>query len=112
MAYSMDLRLKVLAATDRGESEASVARRFEIGVRTVRRYKRRRRETGSVTPLKTGVKGPTKLTPADDRVMREQVAAKPGITARQLIPLLSVEVAQCTVCRRLKKLGLTLKKSR
>ena len=29
MAYSMDLRLKVLAALDRGKSQASVARRFE-----------------------------------------------------------------------------------
>ena len=44
--------------------------------------------------------------------MREQVAARPGVTANELIPLLSVEVAECTVCRRLKKLDLHLKKSR
>ena len=35
MAYSMDLRLKVLEALDRGESQASVARRFDLGLRTV-----------------------------------------------------------------------------
>lgn len=107
MAYSMDLRMKVLAAVDRGESEASVARRFEIGERTVRRFKRLRRESGSFEPRK-----PTKITEADDQVMRDAVAAWPGITAMELIPLLSVTVAECTVCRRLKKLGLTLKKSR
>lgn len=31
MAYSLDFRLKVLAACDRSESQASVAQRFEIG---------------------------------------------------------------------------------
>jgi len=31
MAYSKDFRLKVLAAVDRGESEAAVAKRFDIG---------------------------------------------------------------------------------
>ena len=53
-----------------------------------------------------------KLSVDDDAVMMEAVAEKPGITARELIPRLSVAVAECTVCRRLRKLGLTLKKSR
>ena len=108
MAYSKDFRLKVLAVVDRGESEASVAERFEIGERTVRRFKQRRRLTGD----KTGPQGPMKLTPADDAVLREQVRCKPGITAKELVPMLSVEVAISTVCRRLIRLGLSLKKSR
>lgn len=37
MAYSNDIRLKVLAAVDRGGSEASVARRFDFDDRTVLR---------------------------------------------------------------------------
>lgn len=45
-------------------------------------------------------------------MMREAVARRPGITANELRALLSVEVAECTVCRRLKRLGLSLKKSR
>jgi len=109
MAYSMGLRLKVLAAVDRGESQASVARRFDLGERTVRRFKQRR-DHNQLEPYKTGPKSPTKLTPADDQLMREQIAANPGITALQLQPMLSVHVAECTICRRLKKLGLTLKK--
>lgn len=111
MAYSMDFRLKVLAALDRGESQASVARRFEISDRTLRRFKRRR-ASGRLEPDPTGPQEPIKLTPADDRVMRDSVAARPGVTANELLPLLSVKVAECTVCRRLKKLGLSLKKSR
>jgi transposase len=112
MAYSKDLRLKVLAFVDRGESEAKVARRFDIGERTVRRFKQRRRLTGDVAADKTGPQGPIKLTPADDAVLREQVRRKPGITARELLAMLSVEVAISTVCRRLIRLGLSLKKSR
>ena len=110
MAYSKDLRLKVLAAVDRFESEASVGRRFEIGPRTVRRFKQRRRLTGDVAASKTGPKGPVKLTPADDNLLREQVRRKPGITAKELMPMLSINVANSTVCRRLIKLGLSLKK--
>lgn len=111
MAYSMDLRLKVLAALDRGESQASVAQRFDLGLRTVKRFKARR-DAGQVEPDKTGPKSPTKITPADDQVMRAMIAERPGITANELRGMLSVELAECTVCRRLKKLGLTLKKSR
>lgn len=111
MAYSVDFRLKVLAAVDRGESVASVARRFEVGERTVRRFKARRRHTGRLTPDRTGPRGPIKLTPADDAVLREQVRRRPGVTARELLPLLGVPVALSTVCRRLIRLGLSLKKS-
>lgn len=112
MAYSKDLRLKVLSFIDRGESEAAVARRLDIGERTVRRFKQQRRLTGDLSPRKSGPRRPIKLTPADDAVLREQVRRKPGITARELVPMLGVEVAISTVCRRLKRLGLTLKKSR
>jgi transposase len=111
MAYSNDFRLKVLKAVDRGQSEAAVARRFDIGERTVRRFKQRRRLTGDLTAAKTGPKGPTKLTPKDDALMREQIRCKPGITAKELQPMLGVDVAISTICRRLIKLGLSLKKS-
>jgi transposase len=111
MAYSMDLRLKVLAALDEGASQASVARRFDVGLRTVKRFKARR-DAGRIEAEKTGPKSPIKLTPEDDQLMREMIAKRPGITANQLRVMLSVQVAECTVCRRLKKLGLTLKKSR
>ena len=112
MAYSRDLRRKVLLAVDRGESEAAVAGRFDIGVRTVRRFKQRRRLTGDVAAGKTGPKKPTKLTPGDDALMREQVHRKPGITAKELQPMLGVDVTISTICRRLITLGLSLKKSR
>jgi len=110
MAYSNDIRLKVLAAVDRGESQASVARRFEIGEKTLRRLKQRREETGDVSAYKTGPKQPMKLTADDDALMREQVRVKPGVTAKELVVLLEGKVVISTVCRRLIALGLPLKK--
>lgn len=110
MTYSMDLRERVVAAVVAGEAIAVVARRFDVARPTVRDWRDRSRR-GELTPGVPGPKGPVKLTEADDQLMRERVAARPGITAMQLIPMLSVEVAECTVCRRLKKLGLRFKKS-
>lgn len=111
MAYSMDLRLRVVAALERGECVSDVARQFSVS-RTAARDWRDRASAGCLEPGVPGPKDSVKLTEADDQIMREQVAACPGITAKQLQPMLSVEVVISTVCRRLKKLGLRLKKSR
>ena len=112
MAIAVQVREKVLAALGRGESAGSIARRFEIGVRSVYRLQARRRAGLPVEPSKTGVKGPTKLTPGDERILREEVERRPGVTAKQMIPLLSVAVAESTVCRAWRRMGMSFKKSR
>ena len=109
--YSMDLREKILAAVDRGESAAAVGRRFDIHERTVRQFIRRR-EAGRLEPDKSGPRGPIKLTLADHQKLRELVAADPGLTLKQLAEQMSVPVAESTIHRALKKLGLSFKKSR
>ena len=111
MAYSNDLRLKVVQAADGGQSQAEVARRFGVGERSVRRFLERRARTGDVSASKTGPKEPTKLTPQDDALLREQVRLKPGVTAKEWVAMLDGKVVISTVCRRLIKLGLSLKKS-
>jgi len=111
MAYSMDLRLRVVAALRRGESVTAVARQFSVSRPAARDWRDRARE-GRLEPGKPGPTQPRVLTAADDRMMRQQVAAHPGITAKQLLAMLSVSVVESTVCRRLKQLGLRLKKSR
>ena len=45
-AYSKDLRLRVLAACDRGMPREEVANTFGVSVSTLKRYLRLRRETG------------------------------------------------------------------
>jgi transposase len=107
----MDLRQRVVAALERGDPIAVVAGRFSIS-RTAARDWRTRASERRLAPGKPGPTGPRVLTEADDALMRQQVAARPGITAKELMPLLSVEVVESTVCRRLRKLGLRLKKGR
>jgi putative transposase len=111
MAYSMDLRRRVVAALEAGESMWSVAQRFAVAHPTVRQW-RDRAQAGRLAADKPGPTGPRVFTEADDQLMREQVAARPGITAKELRAMLSVDISISAVCRRLIKLGLRLKKSR
>jgi len=48
--YSKDLRLRVLAAVDAGKPREEVAETFSVSVPTVKRWLKRRRETGGVEP--------------------------------------------------------------
>lgn len=111
MAYSMDLRERVVAAAASGDSVISVAQRFSVVRGTVRNWISRHRRN-ALAPGTPGPKRSVKLTAADEQLMRETVAAQPGITAKQLMAMLSVDVVESTVCRALKRLGLSLKRSR
>ena len=48
--YSKDLRLRVLAAVDSGKLREQVARTFSVSMPTIKRWLKRRRETGDVEP--------------------------------------------------------------
>jgi transposase len=48
--YSKDLRLRVLAAVDRRVPREEVAKTFSVSVPTIKRWLKRRRETGDVEP--------------------------------------------------------------
>lgn len=111
MTYSMDLRQRVVAALNRGESASAVARQFEVARSTATAWQTRA-GSGKLEPDKPGPTCPRKLTPADDRTLRDQVAVRPGITAKELMRFLGNKVVESTVDRRLIALGLRLKKSR
>lgn len=111
MTYSLDLRRRVVRALKTGESIAAVARKFSVSRPTVRSW-RDRATAGQLSADRPGPRGPSKFTEADDALIRQQVAAKPGITARELVPLLSQPVTIAAVCRRLNQLDLPLKKRR
>ena len=111
VAYSMDLRRRVIALLERGESAAGVARLLEIHERTVREL-RDRHAAGRLAPDKPGPRGPVKLTPQDLDTLRHAVRRRPDATLRELAALLSVAVAESTVHRALARLGLSFKKRR
>jgi transposase len=48
--YSKDLRLRVLSAVDTGTPREEVAKTFSVSMPTIKRWLKRRRETGDVQP--------------------------------------------------------------
>jgi transposase len=48
--YSKDLRLRVLSAVDSGKPREEVAKTFSVSMPTIKRWLKRRRETGDVEP--------------------------------------------------------------
>jgi transposase len=48
--YSKDSRLRVLAAVDAGTPREKVAKTFSVSMPTIKRWLKRRRETGDVEP--------------------------------------------------------------
>ena len=92
MPIPVPTRRKMLAAIDRGESVASVARRFEVIPQGLHQLRRTVEERGTIEPGKTRPKRHTKLTDDDLRLLRRQAEADPGITLRELQGMLSVRV--------------------
>jgi transposase len=48
--YSKNLRLRVLSAVDSGEPREELAKTFSVSVPTIKRWLKKRRETGDVEP--------------------------------------------------------------
>jgi transposase len=48
--YSKDLRLRVLSAVDAGTPREEVAKTFSVSMPTIKRWLKRRKETGDVEP--------------------------------------------------------------
>jgi len=81
--YSMDLRVRVLAAIDAGDSTAEVAEAFTVSPAWVRRLVQRRRETGEVAPRTARDPRVSKLRDHLPRI-QELLAATPDLTLAEL----------------------------
>ena len=111
--YSKDLRLKVLAAVDRGMPRIEVAKVFGVSAPTIRRYLRLRRETGDVEP-KPVPGPPARKGAALEAVLPVQARAEPDLTLAEHCELFEeehgVRVSTATMSRAFERLGLPLKK--
>jgi transposase len=113
--YPKDLRLRVLAAVDRGMPKAEAARVFSVSASSIRRYLRLRRKTGDLDP-KPVPGPPARKGAALEMALPAQVEAYPlDITLSEHCELFEeaegIRVSTATMSRALKKLGLPLKKS-
>ena len=103
-AYSKDLRLKALDAIDRGMPREEVARIFGISVPSIKRWLRRRRESGDVEP--SPIPGP----PAGKGALVEgwlpgQLEDNPDLTLAEhceaFEEAFGAGVSRATMCRRI-----------
>jgi transposase len=111
-AYSVDLRRRVLAMCDEEESTKEVAQTFDVSESWVRRLKQRRRELGTIEPLRRTLPDQHKLTPQDREQLRHLVDRQPDATLAELNQRLGNKVSVTTLWRALRDLRLSLKKSR
>lgn len=114
MAYSTDLRQRVLAASDGALSNRQVAERFQVSKGTVERWRRQRRETGQVSAGQSTGR-PRAIPPEQADLLQAQVQAWPDATlvehCAQWARTAGREVSPATMCRALQRLGWTVKKS-
>ncbi len=110
-AYSMDLRVRVLADCEAGIPSKAVALKYSVSSAWVRRLKQRLRETGEVEPRRAKT-GPKPKLSGKEQELEELVAQAPDATLDELRQKLGLAVSVATLWRSLKALGLTLKKSR
>jgi transposase len=116
-AYSLDLRMKVLEAVDRGIPRKEVVRTFGISMPTLERYLRRRREGAGLDPGRSTGRRPSILaTPEQRRALWRQLEENDAATLARHCELWEeergVRVSVSTMSRAVRKLGWTFKKSR
>jgi transposase len=115
-SYSLDLRERVVGAFKAGDkTDEEVAELFQVGEATVHRWKRLKRETGSLVPKpRQGGGMPPRVAPEQYDLVREILKKEPDLTipetAWEFHRRTGRSVSPASMGRTLKKLGLTRKK--
>jgi transposase len=116
-AYSKDLRVKVLAAIDRGIPRKEVTDLFGVSLSTIKRWLKRRRQTGGVETMKIPGR-PSVKGKALRKWLPQQLKANPDLTLREHCEAFEdesgMEVSEATMSRNIARLPAEwpLKKSR
>ena len=114
-AYSLDLRQKVVAAVQRGDSTIEeVAASFGVGQTFVKKMLRQHRETGDLSPRPHGGGHVPRLSAKHLKMLSAEVARRPDQTVEALREHLyehaQLSVSAPTVSRALSRLDLPRKK--
>jgi transposase len=114
-AYSLDLRLKVLDALDRGIPRREVVRIFGVSMPTLERYLRRRRRSGDLAPKPSPGRTPSICSTVEERRMLwKQFEENEEATLQRHCELWEglgkARVSVSTMSRAVRKLGWTFKK--
>ena len=106
MAYSMDLRQRVIDDCDAGLGTTALAAKYKVSPAWVRRLKQHRRERGDIRPRTS----PGRPRTIDDAKLAALVEQQPDATLEQLRDRLGVDVTGQAISKALRRLGLTFKK--
>jgi len=109
-AYSIDLRVRVVKDADAGLSSKELAARYHVSRAWVDALKQRRRETGSIAPLKQAKFRDRVLAGQEDR-LAALLAAQPDATLAELRDALPTTAGVSTLWRAIGRLGFTVKKN-
>ena len=110
MPYPMPMRMAVAAAYDELESSSEVAQMFGCSESWVRRLIQRRRESGSLEPMKPKRPDTRKLDDDDLAQLRALIENKPDLTLGELAEALNHKASVPTIWRATQALNLPLKK--
>ena len=114
-AFSLDLRERLLRALASGLSAAEIEQHTGVDATTLRRWRQRQARGESLAPRTAPGRVPL-ISPAQDDALRAQVAAHPDATLAEHCARWAAEQGQTvsvpTMCRLVRRLGLSLKKSR
>lgn len=108
-AYALDLRRRVLADSDAGQSTSRVAKKYRVSPAWVRRLKQRRRETGEIAPRRSGGRRPRII---DRSRLAALVAQQSDATLAELRARLGVKCSLSGLWKALDRLRITFKKKR
>jgi transposase len=111
--YSMDLRERLVAAVEAGESRRSAARRFGVSASIAVKWLQRMDRTGSVAPDKIGGYRRPALENEREWVLA-RIAQKPDLTLRALAAELAergVKAGPYAVWSFFQREGMTFKKN-
>lgn len=112
MAYSLDLRRRIVDAVEEGQKHQDVAARFKVGVATVRRYLSRSRAGALAAKAPPGRSA---LIPAEAyELLKDQVRQHNDATlakhCKHWEEQQGVKVSVVAMCRTLQRAGLSRKK--
>lgn len=116
-AYSKDLRLKVLAAVERGVPRKEVARLLGISISTISRYMKLKTSDEEIAPKPSlGRTSKILADPAHRRALWRQLESNDTATLEQHCEMfeegLGIRVSVATMSRAVRRLGWTFKKGR
>lgn len=112
--YSTDLRERIVAGRERGQSAAELAKLFKLSKRSVERYCKLQATTGSVQPKQRGGYRRSRLEKHDETLRRwihEQADLTLAELQKRLARKLKVQIGLTALWHRLEHLGLSYKKN-